>query len=61
MKFSQSSRFDRLLFAFLFVFVGPAERCRLENFGGAWRTIAVNLRTFKKQMKLLTIRDGCYP
>jgi hypothetical protein len=58
MKVSESSGYDCLLFTFLFVFVGPIERCSLENFGGCWRAIAADLHTFKK-MKLLMMQDGC--
>jgi hypothetical protein len=36
------SRHNRLLLAFLFVFVGPTERCCFENFGSLWCTIAAN-------------------
>jgi hypothetical protein len=61
MKFSQSSRYDRLLFAFLFVFVGPAEHCSLENFGGAWRTIAVKLRTFEKTNEAFDVTRWMLP
>jgi hypothetical protein len=43
------SRYDRLLFAFLFVFVGPTRRCNLDNFDGPWRAIATDLQTKKKQ------------
>jgi hypothetical protein len=39
MKVSQSYRYDSLLFTFLFVFVGPAEHCSLENFGGPWNAV----------------------
>jgi hypothetical protein len=48
MKVSQSSGYDCLLFAFLFVFVGSAECYNLENFGGPWRAIAADLQTFEK-------------
>jgi hypothetical protein len=48
MKVSQSSGYDHLLFDFLFVFVGPAEHCSLENFGGPWCAITADLQTFKK-------------
>jgi hypothetical protein len=50
------SRYDRILFTFLFVFVSPAEHCGLENFSGPWRAIAMDLQTFEKeQTKLLTM------
>jgi hypothetical protein len=45
----QSSRYDCLLFTFLFAFVDPIERCSLENFGGPWRTIGADLHTFEKE------------
>jgi hypothetical protein len=42
------SRHDRLLFTFLFVFIGPIEHCSFENFGGPWRVIATDFQTFTK-------------
>jgi hypothetical protein len=36
------SKYDNLLFTFLFVFVSPAEHCRLENFSGPWHVIVVD-------------------
>jgi hypothetical protein len=50
------SRYDRLLFAFFYVFVSPAEQRSLENFSGPLRAIVVDLQ---KQMKLLMMRGGC--
>jgi hypothetical protein len=32
-RFLARSKHNRLLLSFLFVFVGPTERCGLENFG----------------------------
>jgi hypothetical protein len=48
-KFFQCARYDCLLFAFLFVYVGPTECCSLENFGGPWRVIVVDLQTFEEK------------
>jgi hypothetical protein len=45
------SRHDCLFFTFLFAFVSPAEHCSLENFGGPWHVIAVDLQTFGKTSK----------
>jgi hypothetical protein len=39
----------RLLFTFLFVFVGPTEHCSLENFGGSWCAIVAVLQSFKEK------------
>jgi hypothetical protein len=36
------SKYDNLSFTFLFVFINPAEHCRLENFSGPWHVIVVN-------------------
>jgi hypothetical protein len=36
------SRYSHLLFAFVFVLVGPAERCGLGNFGSPWRAVAAD-------------------
>jgi hypothetical protein len=38
-----NSGYDRLLFAFLLVFVNPVECYSLENFGCLWRAIAMDL------------------
>jgi hypothetical protein len=39
----------RLLLSFLFVFVGPVERCDLENFSNPWRAVVVGVQTFRKK------------
>jgi hypothetical protein len=36
------SKYDCLLFTFLFVFIGPGERYSLENFSGPWRVIVAD-------------------
>jgi hypothetical protein len=45
------SRYDRPVFPFLFVFVGHAECCSLENFSGPWHTIDAALHICKKERK----------
>jgi hypothetical protein len=35
------SKYDHLLFTFLYVFVSPTERCNLENFRGALSVIVL--------------------
>jgi hypothetical protein len=42
------SRYDSLLFTFLFVFVGPTEHCGLENFGSPYCATAEDFQTFEK-------------
>jgi hypothetical protein len=43
------SRYDRLLFTFLFVSIGSVERYSHETFCGPWCAIVVDLQTFEKQ------------
>jgi hypothetical protein len=45
-RFFARSRFSHLLLSFLFVFVGPAKRCGLENFGTPWHAVATGFQTF---------------
>jgi hypothetical protein len=40
-------RYDHLLFTFLFVVVGHAKHCNIENFNGLWHAIAAP-QTFEK-------------
>jgi hypothetical protein len=43
------SRYSRILFDYLFVFVGPIERYSLKNFGSPWRAVATDFQTFRKK------------
>jgi hypothetical protein len=49
--FFARSRHNRLLLSFLFVFVGPAERCGLKNFGSLWHTAVAGVQTFQRKGK----------
>jgi hypothetical protein len=55
------SRYDCLLFTFLFAFTGPTEHCGLENSCGPYRATVADFQTFEKeeQTKLLTMQGGC--
>jgi hypothetical protein len=53
------SRYDHLLFTFVFVFVSLAKRHSLENFSGPWHAITMDLQTSEqKQATLLMMRGG---
>jgi hypothetical protein len=41
------SRYDYLLFAFLFVFTSPTEHCGLENSCGPYRATVADFQTFE--------------
>jgi hypothetical protein len=43
------SRYDCLLFAFLFVFTGPIKHCGLENSCGPYRATVADFQTFEKE------------
>jgi hypothetical protein len=51
------SRYSRLVLSFLFVFVGPTERCGLENFGSPWCVVAMAVQTFQKKKTNETFKD----
>jgi hypothetical protein len=36
----------------LFVFVGPVERCSLENFSSVWHAATACVQTFQKKKKI---------
>jgi hypothetical protein len=38
-----------------FVFVGPAERCNLSNFGSPWCVAAASIQFFRKKVLLVCI------
>jgi hypothetical protein len=56
--FFARSRYSHLLLFFLFVFVGPTERCSLENFGGPWRVVAARFQTFHEKKTDETFDDA---
>jgi hypothetical protein len=56
-SFFARSRHNRLLSSFLFVIVGPAERCGLKNFGSLWRAVTAGVRTFQKRQKTMFEND----
>jgi hypothetical protein len=45
------------MLSFLFVFVGPAERCDLENYGSPWHEVVVGVETFQKMKTNETFGD----
>jgi hypothetical protein len=47
--FFARSKYNCLLLSFLFVFVSPAERYSLENFGSPWCAVAVGFQTFQEK------------
>jgi hypothetical protein len=54
-----TSRYDRLLFAFPFVFVCPVERSGLGNFDSPWHTVATDFQIFERKKETdETFDDG---
>jgi hypothetical protein len=52
------SRCSRLLLSLPFAFVGPVERCGLENFGSPWCAIDVGFQTFREKKTDKTFDDA---
>jgi hypothetical protein len=48
-RFLAWSRYSCLLLSFFFVFVGPTERCDLENIGSPWHAVVAGAQTFQKK------------
>jgi hypothetical protein len=54
-RFFYKTEHNHLLSPFLFVFVGPAERCGLKNSGSVWHVAATGVQTFQKKGKQLHV------